>query len=274
MRDAELLDAIYASPDDDEPRSVYADWLLERGDPRGEMIALQLARAHAGDPEMSPRERELIRTYQRDWLVWVWDALYPPSVRFARGFLHAASVNARGDRRLAERLTGDRRWRTVRALAVHDTHPHIPLYTHAALADLDELHQVTPELLAALLDAPPRPLRVLGLTYTPMARDAGALALATSFPRLRELELSAHDEPLPDAFAWLWTAPLGARLATLTLRLYQDVPSSAALAAWRTASLPPALATVRLRARERTATLQRGPTEALDQVAIEDHRRD
>ena len=30
-----------AAPDDDGPRMVYADWLMELGDPRGEFIAIQ-----------------------------------------------------------------------------------------------------------------------------------------------------------------------------------------------------------------------------------------
>ncbi|MEZ4237102.1 MAG: TIGR02996 domain-containing protein [Myxococcota bacterium] len=33
--DERLLDAVRAAPDDDAPRLVYADRLLERGDPRG-----------------------------------------------------------------------------------------------------------------------------------------------------------------------------------------------------------------------------------------------
>jgi uncharacterized protein (TIGR02996 family) len=48
-----LLAEVYASPDDDAPRLVYADWLQERDDPRGEFIALQIARARgkaAGTP--------------------------------------------------------------------------------------------------------------------------------------------------------------------------------------------------------------------------------
>lgn len=36
-----FLDAIRAAPNDDAPRLVYADWLLERGDPRGEALAAQ-----------------------------------------------------------------------------------------------------------------------------------------------------------------------------------------------------------------------------------------
>jgi uncharacterized protein (TIGR02996 family) len=36
--DAELLEAVAASPDDDAPRQVFADRLLERDDPRGTFI--------------------------------------------------------------------------------------------------------------------------------------------------------------------------------------------------------------------------------------------
>ena len=46
-----LLADILASPDDDTPRLVYADWLMDNGDPlRGEFIALQcqLAREEPG----------------------------------------------------------------------------------------------------------------------------------------------------------------------------------------------------------------------------------
>jgi len=39
----ELEQAIVANPDDTSARSVYADWLQSQGDPRGELIALQLA---------------------------------------------------------------------------------------------------------------------------------------------------------------------------------------------------------------------------------------
>jgi len=39
-----MLAAIVAHPDDDTPRAVFADWLTERRDPRGEFIALQLVR--------------------------------------------------------------------------------------------------------------------------------------------------------------------------------------------------------------------------------------
>jgi len=38
--EGELFELMRAAPDDDGPKLVYADWLLERGDPRGELIVL------------------------------------------------------------------------------------------------------------------------------------------------------------------------------------------------------------------------------------------
>jgi uncharacterized protein (TIGR02996 family) len=54
--EAALLAAVAAAPDDDAPRLIYADWLTQRGAPRGEVIALQCALEllHGADPE---RER-------------------------------------------------------------------------------------------------------------------------------------------------------------------------------------------------------------------------
>jgi uncharacterized protein (TIGR02996 family) len=37
-----LLEQIYANPYNRELRAVYADYLFEKGDPRGEFISLQL----------------------------------------------------------------------------------------------------------------------------------------------------------------------------------------------------------------------------------------
>ena len=42
-RERALLDAIWAEPEAREPRAIYADYLSERGDPRGEYIAIRLA---------------------------------------------------------------------------------------------------------------------------------------------------------------------------------------------------------------------------------------
>ena len=65
----ELLDAVYARPEDDTARLVLADALTEQGDPRGEFIVLQYAWAR-GELPMGERERmqRLLRAHGRGWL--------------------------------------------------------------------------------------------------------------------------------------------------------------------------------------------------------------
>ncbi|MFT3697738.1 MAG: TIGR02996 domain-containing protein [Kofleriaceae bacterium] len=60
-----LVDAVLADPSSDAPRLVFADWLNDRGDPRGELIALQLTRASG--QQINVRERELLDTYGATW---------------------------------------------------------------------------------------------------------------------------------------------------------------------------------------------------------------
>jgi uncharacterized protein (TIGR02996 family) len=55
-----LLKAVAASPDDDLPRLVAADWLDEHGEPeRAEFIRVQIERANADRPELLWREKAL-----------------------------------------------------------------------------------------------------------------------------------------------------------------------------------------------------------------------
>jgi uncharacterized protein (TIGR02996 family) len=56
----ELLKDILRRPDDDSPRLVLADWLSERGDPRGEFITLQCALAR-----MDPSHEGFAPTWAR-----------------------------------------------------------------------------------------------------------------------------------------------------------------------------------------------------------------
>jgi uncharacterized protein (TIGR02996 family) len=64
-----LLEAIGANPDDDEPRLVYADWLSERGDPRGELITLLCIMA--AEPERRPQlelgAQALVKAHGTAW---------------------------------------------------------------------------------------------------------------------------------------------------------------------------------------------------------------
>jgi uncharacterized protein (TIGR02996 family) len=68
-----FLRAICEGPDDDGPRLVFADWLEEQGDPRGEFIRLQVQRHQLpvsdldGRRHLSAREDELTRQYGAQW---------------------------------------------------------------------------------------------------------------------------------------------------------------------------------------------------------------
>lgn len=57
---ARLLAAVLAAPGDDAARLVYADWLLEQGDPRGELIQLECAlAARPGDEALAARAEQV-----------------------------------------------------------------------------------------------------------------------------------------------------------------------------------------------------------------------
>jgi uncharacterized protein (TIGR02996 family) len=92
--DQALLAAIRAAPDDDAPRLVYADRLMERGDPRGEMIVLQCRDAR-GDKIVHERLKALLDAHGA-----AWRAHLPPRVMssdFVRGFVHRVALGNRGE---------------------------------------------------------------------------------------------------------------------------------------------------------------------------------
>lgn len=64
-RGSELLAQVLAAPDADPPRLVYADYLMEQGDPRGEYIAVQVQLQQRITParrrHAKAREQELSR---------------------------------------------------------------------------------------------------------------------------------------------------------------------------------------------------------------------
>jgi uncharacterized protein (TIGR02996 family) len=69
-----FLDDIVANIDDDTPRLVYADWLVENGqDDRAEFIRVQVERARrpawdAAQVRLRLREQELVKRHGEEWL--------------------------------------------------------------------------------------------------------------------------------------------------------------------------------------------------------------
>ncbi len=85
----DLLAQIAANPDDDELRRVYGDLVAERGDPRGELIAIQLAPFTS---TTQSRVLSLIRKHARTFLGPLGALVDLKEIRFVRGFLDRVSL--------------------------------------------------------------------------------------------------------------------------------------------------------------------------------------
>lgn len=91
---ARLWDEIVASPSDDGVRAVLADLLQAAGDPRGELISLQLLSAEdAAATDRQDRIQQLLRDHARDWLGPLHEIAQ--AARFERGFLGALEIEAK-----------------------------------------------------------------------------------------------------------------------------------------------------------------------------------
>jgi uncharacterized protein (TIGR02996 family) len=183
-----LLAAIYATPNDDAPRLVYADVLAEAGDPRGEFITLQL---QGGDEK---RVQKLLRAAGRAWFDGL-DADGAKQIVHRRGFPAEATLSAGEVRAPA--------WATIEKLHVGGDGtfaggPHLrglrELYDVAAVSlataqlaahDLDVLvvHSLLPELPATEL-AP----RTLGLSRAHVRGAAAVVRALPTSPLARRLE--------------------------------------------------------------------------------------
>ncbi len=143
-READFLSQVYAAPHDDAPRLVYADWLLQRGDPRGELISLQLDRWRRGDDWPSARESELLAAHEEAWLGPLWEVLVPGTVVFQRGFLAECAVRFESPAQ-KHRLLQDRRWGTVEKLAAEPD-----VVTHPIMRGVWSLGPIEPAMLGEL----------------------------------------------------------------------------------------------------------------------------
>jgi uncharacterized protein (TIGR02996 family) len=91
-----FLQEILDDPDDDGLRLIYADWLEERGDPRGEFIRVQFELERVNSEErrsqLVVREQGLLQKHEREWTREVQGLA--SSWVFRRGFIERVSVDA------------------------------------------------------------------------------------------------------------------------------------------------------------------------------------
>ena len=198
-----MLAAIYADPASDHAREVYADWLLERGDPRGELILLQLS--GAGTPEHVERERELLQTYARRWRGPLPERA--SQVVFKRGFPVSATDTGAID--------ADPAWATFECIT------GLPEGEAFHLASLRELvlDSTGMQALATLRT----PLRARRLVWRSHERDRAGDDVRAAFARVRALpdleSFTLQDQPAMRAgeLAWLRTSWCMPRLKSLGL---------------------------------------------------------
>lgn len=215
--EADLLQAIYDDPNDDDVRLVYADHLLERGDVRGELITLQIQRARLEAalekvPRASrERENELLAKHMMRWLGPLAPKVKKTMVRFERGFMAACSPKVL-------ELDADPAWSTV--VELEGAYPS----SETRLPVLRAMRNVGREAIEALLNHP-RPLPLEELEIAQGAMDLGDTEAASMFariprstiPNLRRFALRSWLDPAVtvDALTWMWESPIAASLERL-----------------------------------------------------------
>jgi uncharacterized protein (TIGR02996 family) len=168
--DRGFLRAILTDPDDPTHRLVYADWLEERGDPRGEFLRLelQIAALPAEDKKRAPlakRLDELRGTVDPNWLA----LLDRPKIENCS--LHFAFRCPKKWEKL--KLTDDQtvRYCTTCKKQVHYCDSVNEAYTHATLGHCVAVDTRVPRTPGDL--DPPRPRMTMGLLM-PLPRQEPA----------------------------------------------------------------------------------------------------
>jgi uncharacterized protein (TIGR02996 family) len=210
--------------EDDVPRLILADWLEERGDPRGGLVRVQVELARRGDlgaegRALRERERGLLALHAAAWLGPLRDVASRWEMERGLVRLEASARDVVGRRRLPAAALA---W--VEALALHRlTAGRVRrLATWPALAEvvgLELRHNDLSDDAATALAASPflDGLRSLDLSNNELGAAGGAaLAAASGLAGLRRLDLSYN--PLgPDGVAALAASPFLARLESLNL---------------------------------------------------------
>jgi uncharacterized protein (TIGR02996 family) len=229
----DLVAAVYEQPDDETVRQVYADALLEVGDPRGDFMVLQFkrARGEALTPAETKQEAALQKKHAKAWLGPLYDVLHTTHLEFRKGFLYGGQIRPVGKAIAAAR--NHPAWATVRelnmstggtnergaSLILQPNARHIRVMTNVVYLVLDELAASAGE---------GRELEVLDISWLPLGGDEGhygveagrawrALLTGRAFPKLRELRLSQEATGDMKALVDLWTSPLSKQLTHVRL---------------------------------------------------------
>ncbi|MBL8939939.1 MAG: hypothetical protein JNM69_35620, partial [Archangium sp.] len=217
---------------------VYADALLEVGDPRGEFMTLQFKRARGEPltPAETKQEAALQKKHVKAWLGPLYDVLYTTHLEFRRGFLYAAQIRPVGKAIPAAR--NHPAWSTVRelnmstggtnergaSLILQPNARRIRVLTNIVYLVLDEL---------AASPGEGRELEVLDISWLPLGdgeAEYGKVAMrawkatltGAAFPKLRQLQFGRSASGNLEALEGLWTSPLCKRLERVRFSRYPN----------------------------------------------------
>lgn len=198
-----FLDDIVTHPDDDTPRRIYADWMLDQNDPvlaaRAELIHLQcdLARLPVGarrPVEVVRREHHLLEQHGREWGS-LFQRLGCTCWEYRRGFVEGVGMS------VPALLTGARalfQAAPIRELKLYAGAGHLaalarcPYLLRLRTLDL-EGNDLTDADVQTLAASPNLNQLTTLLLWNNRVGDAGLAALARAdLPRLTRLDLSRN----------------------------------------------------------------------------------
>lgn len=218
--EADLLRAIHEHPEDDQARLVYADWLLERGKPRGEFIQLQYARAEGRAPKGSAtRERKLLDAGWKEWLGGIDGLMHKDGMRFERGFADTLELVRVWGTKIWERPA----WSTVRVLDWYHRASDEPETREFAAGgwwrSLREMLALDPRGFSALTSSPlAAQLTAVGF-WDRSAPTSANLEMLRRLPALEALCYRTRHRLPPSVIGWMRDeAVLASRARTLRLR--------------------------------------------------------
>jgi uncharacterized protein (TIGR02996 family) len=219
-----FLQRIRAAPDDDAQRLIFADWLDEEGDPRGQFIRVQLALADLppdapGRAALVAVESDLLAAHRDEWEA-PFDKLATGRV-FRRGFVDEVKVEAKQFLRSAHVIFNAAPVRHIHLLDVSESLPAVLQCPYLSrLAGLTVHAQHTGDALAR---AVARSEHLAGLKRLVLTRNrftdgaAEYLARSPHLANLEMLDLSENEIGETGARA-LAAAPGLGKLRTLELR--------------------------------------------------------
>jgi uncharacterized protein (TIGR02996 family) len=224
MNEAEaMLRLVNSSPEQDGPRLIYADWLAERGDPRGEFIRIQceLARLPAADArrtELQVRADALLKIHQNEWARGLKGQV--SGYRFYRGFVETIFIDALSFLQSAERIFREAPIRHVHLLDV-DVHvgaiARSPLLERLTGLTIFASHAGDQVARAVASSERVRNLRELNLGRNRIGDDGvAALVQSATLANLTNLDLSENNLAEAAAFSLASTGNL-ASLSSLNL---------------------------------------------------------